>query len=40
MSKIISNANSPQEASESLLDAANKAGGPDNISVIIIKIPD
>jgi len=40
MSKIISNADSPQQASESLLDAANKAGGPDNISVIIIKIPD
>jgi serine/threonine protein phosphatase PrpC len=40
MFKIIKNADSPQQASELLLDAANMAGGPDNISVIIIKIPD
>jgi serine/threonine protein phosphatase PrpC len=40
MLTIIINAASPQQASELLLEAANKAGGPDNISVIIIKIPD
>lgn len=39
MSKVITNAHSPQHASESLLEAANAAGGPDNISVIIIAIP-
>lgn len=39
MSRIISSAADPQHASRSLLEAANAAGGPDNISVIIIKIP-
>ena len=38
MANIISSANSPQEASQTLLEAANLAGGPDNISVIIIEI--
>ena len=40
MTRIISSAADPQQASQSLLKAANAAGGPDNISVIIIKIPD
>lgn len=40
MVKIITTAVSPQEASQKLLEAANTAGGPDNISVIIIEIPD
>ncbi len=38
MANIISSANSPQKASQTLLEAANTAGGPDNISVIIIEI--
>ncbi len=38
--EIISTADSPQDACLELLEAANAAGGPDNISVIIIKIPD
>ena len=40
ISRIISSADDPQQASQLLLEAANTAGGPDNISVIIIKIPD
>ncbi len=40
MVEIITTADSPQEASQKLLEAANTAGGPDNISVIIIEIPD
>ena len=38
IANIISSASSPQSASQSLLEAANDAGGPDNISVIIIEI--
>lgn len=40
ISRIISSADDLQQASKLLLKAANTAGGPDNISVIIIKIPD
>lgn len=40
MVEIITTAVSPQEASQKLLESANSAGGPDNISVIIIEIPD
>jgi len=40
ISQIISNTADPQQACQFLLKAANNAGGPDNISVIIIKIPD
>lgn len=39
MVDIITASNSPQQASENLLIAANSAGGPDNISVIIIQLP-
>jgi len=39
MVNIVSSAVSPQEASQSLLAAANTAGGPDNISVIVIELP-
>ena len=39
ISRIILSADDPQQASQSLLEAANAAGGPDNISVIIIQIP-
>ena len=40
MVEIITAAVSPQEASQKLLESANTAGGPDNISVIIIEIHD
>ena len=40
ISRITRNAADPQQACSSLLEAANAAGGPDNISVIIIKIPE
>lgn len=36
---VISTA-SPTEACKKLVDAANKAGGPDNISVILVRMPD
>ena len=38
MVDIITKAASPQQASQELVDAANAAGGPDNISVIIIEL--
>jgi serine/threonine protein phosphatase PrpC len=38
LANIISSADSPQQAGQTLLDAANSAGGPDNISVILIEI--
>jgi serine/threonine protein phosphatase PrpC len=38
MANIILSTNSPQNASQNMLEAANTAGGPDNISVIIIEI--
>lgn len=40
MSKIIATTTNPQEASQQLIKAANAAGGPDNITVIIIQIPE
>lgn len=39
MVDIITSSGSPQQASEFLLKAANSAGGPDNISVIIVEVP-
>jgi protein phosphatase len=33
----ITSADSPQDACEKLVDAALKAGGPDNITVIIVQ---
>ncbi len=30
----------PEKASQLLVDAANRAGGPDNISVILVKLPE
>ena len=38
MSKIIREAPSLQRACQSLVEAANVAGGPDNISVIIVQM--
>lgn len=39
ISRIIFTATTPQEACESLLEAANDAGGPDNISALLIETP-
>jgi protein phosphatase len=36
--QIVCNAASPQAACDALVDAANKAGGEDNITVMIIKL--
>lgn len=38
LQKIVLDANSPQEACDRLIEAANSAGGEDNISVIVIEI--
>jgi serine/threonine protein phosphatase PrpC len=40
MVTIITSGVSPKEASRKLLETANSSGGPDNISVIIIGIPE
>lgn len=40
MSRIIKTASTPESACQQLIDAANKAGGPDNISAILVRIPD
>jgi serine/threonine protein phosphatase PrpC len=40
MSHIIQTAPTPEKACQQLIDAANKAGGPDNISAILVRIPD
>jgi PPM family protein phosphatase len=38
--EIIRSTPSPQEACHKMTEAANKAGGPDNITVILIRIPE
>ncbi len=40
MVSIIFSAPSPHQASKDLVDAANLAGGPDNITVILVKLSD
>lgn len=37
--KAILNASSPQEACEELVDAANQAGGRDNITIVLAELP-
>jgi protein phosphatase len=37
---IIATASDPQQACQLLIDAANAGGGPDNISVIVVHMPD
>lgn len=37
---IIANNEDPQKTCQSLVDAANTAGGPDNISVILVRLPN
>lgn len=39
IASIIARASSPQEAGEALVAAANRAGGKDNISVIVVEFP-
>jgi protein phosphatase len=36
--KIVLEASSPQAACDALVDAANTAGGEDNVSVVIVQI--
>lgn len=40
ISKVVATSPTPKAACENLVEAANKAGGPDNISVILIQIPE
>lgn len=37
--QIIRSASTPQIASQRLVDAANEAGGPDNISAVLVQLP-
>jgi serine/threonine protein phosphatase PrpC len=37
--EIIFSAKNPQEACQNLVDSANAAGGPDNISAILVRLP-
>jgi len=39
IARAITMASSPQQASKALIEAANLAGGPDNISVIVVQLP-
>jgi serine/threonine protein phosphatase PrpC len=39
ISKIIIESSTPQEACKEMVDAANEAGGPDNITAILVKLP-
>jgi serine/threonine protein phosphatase PrpC len=38
--RLVNTAITPQQACQQLTDAANSAGGPDNISVILVRLPD
>jgi len=40
MFRIIVGSQTPQKACQSLIDAANMAGGPDNITAILVRMPD
>ncbi len=37
---IITTSPNPHQACQGMIDAANEAGGPDNISAILVKLPD
>ena len=37
---LVNSSPDPQQACQSLIDAANAAGGPDNITVILVRLPD
>ena len=36
---LVTTSPDPQQACQALIDAANAAGGPDNISVILVQLP-
>lgn len=38
MLRIVQSIDSPQRAARALVDAANRAGGPDNISVVLVRL--
>ena len=40
LGKIIISANTPHQACQEMVDAANDAGGPDNITAILVRLPD
>jgi len=40
LGEIIINATTLHEASQEMVDAANRAGGPDNITAILVRLPD
>jgi serine/threonine protein phosphatase PrpC len=37
--RLIQESSSPQEACQHMIDAANAAGGPDNITAILVRLP-
>jgi serine/threonine protein phosphatase PrpC len=37
--RLIQESSSPQEACQRMIDAANEAGGPDNITAILVRLP-
>jgi serine/threonine protein phosphatase PrpC len=39
MLRLIQDSSSPQEACQRMIDAANAAGGPDNITAILVRLP-
>ena len=40
LGKIIISANTPHQACQEMVNAANDAGGPDNITAILVRLPD
>lgn len=40
LGKMIISANTPHHACQDMVDAANAAGGPDNITAILVRLPD
>lgn len=40
LGKIIVNANTPHQACQKMVDSANEAGGPDNITAILVRLPE
>jgi serine/threonine protein phosphatase PrpC len=40
LGKIITSANTPHQACKEMVDAANQAGGPDNITAILVRLPN
>lgn len=39
ISTLVKNSSKPEQACQKLIDAANEAGGPDNITAVLIRIP-